>query len=474
MDKVNNKVPTNRGFARQTLPPATRRLVQLYSALLFNAHLKGFIEGEIYQGKTKFACVPGLNCYSCPGATGACPLGALQNALGSSGHRMGWYVLGIIILYGVILGRTVCGWLCPFGLIQELLHKIPTLKIKKSRFTRAFSYLKYVILAVLVVIMPLWYGLRHNIPMPGFCKYLCPAGTLEGAVGLLANPVNADMFNMLGPVFTCKFVIMLTIGLACVLCYRSFCRFICPLGALYGFFNRFNIIGVKVDESLCIRCGMCVQSCAMDVRCVGDRECIHCGECVTVCPHKAISFTLTGRGRDVRLKTSRRRTLGAVALAVLCFALLGYNIPEKKVPTGCEVGQRLADFSIKCLDGTEFHLADARGKVVFINLWATYCSPCVRELPHFDAFYRAHKNDIAVLAVHSSLTTDDPAEYIAAGNWKMPFAVDTQENLVWNIVNGSSAIPQTLVLNRRGEVVYNQVGSVTAEVLAALYEKAHQ
>ena len=74
--------------------PTTRRLVQVYSALLYNAHLKGFITGEIYRGKTKAVCVPGFNCYSCPGAVGACPLGSIQNALASAGHRAGWYVLG--------------------------------------------------------------------------------------------------------------------------------------------------------------------------------------------------------------------------------------------------------------------------------------------------------------------------------------------------------------------------------------------
>ena len=227
----------------------TRRLVQLYSALLHNAHIKGFIDGQIYQGKAKYACVPGLNCYSCPGATGACPLGAIQNALAATGHRAGWYVLGIILLFGVSLGRTICGWLCPLGLIQELLHKIPAPKIRKSAVTRALTWLKYGILAVFVIAVPLWYGLQYDLPLPAFCKYLCPAGTLEGAVGLLSNPVNASFYSMLGVLFTRKFVIMATIGLACVFCYRSFCRFLCPLGAIYGLFNRFNIIGVKVDES---------------------------------------------------------------------------------------------------------------------------------------------------------------------------------------------------------------------------------
>ena len=111
--------------------PTQRRLIQLYAALLYNAHLKGYISGNIYTGSTKSVCVPGFNCYSCPGAVGACPLGALQNAIASSGSRTPVYVLGILLLYGITLGRTICGFLCPVGLLQELLHKIPSFKVRE-------------------------------------------------------------------------------------------------------------------------------------------------------------------------------------------------------------------------------------------------------------------------------------------------------------------------------------------------------
>ena len=87
--------------------PGTRRLVQLYAALLYNANLRGFIDGHIYSGDLKAACVPGFNCYSCPGAIASCPLGSLQNALNAAGHTAPWYVLGILALFGVILGRTI-------------------------------------------------------------------------------------------------------------------------------------------------------------------------------------------------------------------------------------------------------------------------------------------------------------------------------------------------------------------------------
>lgn len=157
--------------------PTQRRLIQLYTALLYNAHVKGFIKGDIYTGSSKMLCVPGFNCYSCPGAVGACPLGALQNAVASSGSRAPTYVLGILLLYGLILGRTICGFLCPVGLMQELLHKIPTPKVPKGRLTRAFSWVKYVILVVFVIGIPLWYA-SQRYPLPAFCKYICPAGTL--------------------------------------------------------------------------------------------------------------------------------------------------------------------------------------------------------------------------------------------------------------------------------------------------------
>ena len=108
------------------LRPGKRRLIQLYSALLFNANLKGYISGDIFKGMTKSVCTPGLNCYSCPGASGACPMGALQNAMSASGKRTPYYVFGIILLYSILFGRMICGFFCPFGLVQELLHKIKT------------------------------------------------------------------------------------------------------------------------------------------------------------------------------------------------------------------------------------------------------------------------------------------------------------------------------------------------------------
>ena len=269
--------------------PMTRRLIQLYSALLYNAHLKGFAEGQIYTGPLKNVCVPGLNCYSCPGAVGACPLGSLQNAVAASADRPAFYVVGLLLLFGLLLGRVICGFLCPFGLLQELLHKIPTRKVKKSPLTRKLSWAKYGILLVFALAIPAWFALR-KLPLPGFCKFICPAGTLEGAVMLLLHPANDSLRAMTGGLFWWKFSLMLLILTACVFVFRAFCRFLCPLGALYSLLSRLALLGVKVDGERCVDCGACLRVCPMDIRAVGDRECVHCGTCIDVCPTKAISF----------------------------------------------------------------------------------------------------------------------------------------------------------------------------------------
>ena len=275
--------------------PSKRKIIQVYAALLFNANIKGFFNGQIYMGATKNVCVPGLNCYSCPGAVGSCPLGSLQNALAASKTRTPAYIFGTLILFGLLLGRTICGWLCPIGLGQELLYKIKTPKVKKNKVTHVFSYLKYVLLAVLVVIIPLM------LTIPGFCEYICPAGTFQGGLGLLLNSENWDKLGDLGPLFTWKFTLMVLIIVGSIFFFRFFCRFLCPLGALYGFFCRIAMLGVKLDKNKCTDCGLCVSACKMDIKKVGDHECIHCGACISVCPAKAISWKgskLLVRGND--------------------------------------------------------------------------------------------------------------------------------------------------------------------------------
>ena len=260
-----------------------RRYTQLIAAVLYNCNIKGYMTGSIYKGDIKGICAPGINCYSCPGAVTACPLGSLQTGLLSSKYKIPYFILGTIILMGLFLGRFICGFLCPFGLIQDILYKIPVPKIKKNKVTRALSYLKYIVLIIFVIIIPL------VKLVPGFCKYICPTGTLEA--GLPLTIANVSLRSLVGALFSWKVFVMVVILLLCSFCYRTFCRFICPLGAIYSFFAPVAVVGIKVDNDKCTHCDACTKLCLMDVKKVGDRECIHCGTCIKHCPEDAISFT---------------------------------------------------------------------------------------------------------------------------------------------------------------------------------------
>lgn len=264
-----------------------RTLIQALAALGQNAYIPGFFRGVIYQGKTKLLCVPGLNCYSCPGALGACPLGSLQAALGKRG-RFPAYVLGTLLLFGVVLGRLVCGFLCPFGLLQDLLARVPLPKVKLPRWLdRPLRYLKYVILILLVVLALL-------LKEPAFCKYLCPAGLLEA--GLPLTSLNPQYAELRGTLFYVKLAVLALIVLLALFVYRPFCKYLCPLGAFYGLFNGVGFYRMEVAESKCVRCGKCKAACPMDVDVVhqpNSPECIRCGRCRDACPHQAISVCRT-------------------------------------------------------------------------------------------------------------------------------------------------------------------------------------
>ncbi len=282
MDKNKNK------FSKQL--SRFRGWIQAAATLLTNIHLPNFFKGGIYQGKGKAVCVPGLNCYSCPGAAGACPIGSFQAVVGSSKFRFSYYITGFLILLGVLLGRFICGFLCPFGWLQELLHKIPGKKLSTKKL-KPLTYLKYAILLLAVVLLPAIVVNDLGMGDPFFCKYICPQGVLEGAIPLAA--VNEGIRSALGSLFNWKLAILIVVVILSILFYRPFCKWICPLGAFYALMNKVSLLGIKVDEHKCVSCGKCARVCKMDVdvtKTPNHTECIRCGKCITACPTDAIKF----------------------------------------------------------------------------------------------------------------------------------------------------------------------------------------
>ena len=267
-----------------------RGWIQAAATLLTNIHISNLFKGKIYQGNVKTMCVPGLNCYSCPAATGACPIGAFQAVVGSSKFKFTYYITGFFILLGVLLGRFICGFLCPFGWFQDLLHKIPGKKLSTAKL-KPLRYLKYVILVVFVILLPAFVTNSLGMGDPFFCKYICPQGVLEGAIPL--SLANSGIRAALGHLFTFKFTILALFIILSILFYRPFCKWICPLGAIYSLFNKVSFLKIQVDHEKCVGCQKCSRVCKMDVNVVdtpNHPECIRCGECMKACPTDAICY----------------------------------------------------------------------------------------------------------------------------------------------------------------------------------------
>ena len=267
-----------------------RGWIQAAATLLTNIHIPNLLKGKIYQGNVKTMCVPGLNCYSCPAATGACPIGAFQAVVGSSKFKFTYYITGFFILLGVLLGRFICGFLCPFGWFQDLLHKIPGKKLSTAKL-KPLRYLKYVILVVFVILLPAFVTNSLGMGDPFFCKYICPQGVLEGAIPL--SLANSGIRAALGHLFTFKFTILALFIILSILFYRPFCKWICPLGAIYSLFNKVSFLKIQVDHEKCVGCQKCSRVCKMDVNVVdtpNHPECIRCGECMKACPTDAICY----------------------------------------------------------------------------------------------------------------------------------------------------------------------------------------
>lgn len=261
--------------------------VQLFSTVVSNSYVKGFADGKIYNGSLKTVCSPGLNCYSCPGAVSSCPIGALQAVVGSAKYWYSLYVVGLLGVFGMLMGRWICGFVCPFGWLQELLYKIPSKKYGLPPWSKK---IKYALLLVFVLLMPALLTNIIGIGDPAYCKYICPVGTLEGGIPLMIK--NTVLGQAIGVLFYWKLSILLVVLIGSIISYRPFCKVLCPLGAIYAIFNKISFYRYKVDLDKCISCKQCLKVCKMDVamyQSPNHTECIRCGDCKTVCPTHAIT-----------------------------------------------------------------------------------------------------------------------------------------------------------------------------------------
>lgn len=222
-------------------------------------------------------CGPVFHCYSCPLAAFACPIGVLANF--SAIHVIPFVALGMLVAVGALVGSFICGWACPFGFLQDLIARIPTRKFQLPAWIGSF---RYAVLLGLVVAIPYFYGEEHPL---FFCR-LCPAGAVEAA---LPNTVNTMMTGdeVAWPSAT-KMSILAVFLVATLFTWRPWCTLFCPLGAIYGIFNRISFFFLRFHPHECNDCDRCRTLCryhgraerrGSDMRCI---RCLDCTECSAV------------------------------------------------------------------------------------------------------------------------------------------------------------------------------------------------
>jgi len=203
-------------------------------------------------------CSPVFHCYACPWATFACPIGVIAQF--GALHAFSFVAVGTIVVFGALFGGFMCGWVCPFGFLQDLIAKIPTPKLTVPM---RWGYLRYVVLVVLVLAGPYWRGEKPvnvaGVDVPLFICKVCPAGALEGAVPEVVKAA-VKRTDIPWP-STLKIVILVLFLVAMFFVRRPWCTLFCPLGAIYGLFNRVSFFLLRFHDAKCVDCKNCRSMC---------------------------------------------------------------------------------------------------------------------------------------------------------------------------------------------------------------------
>jgi ferredoxin-type protein NapH len=216
-------------------------------------------------------CAPVFHCHACPLATFACPVGVLAHF--SAFHMIPFVTIGLLIVFGALVGSLFCGWACPFGLLQDLTARIPTRKFELPRWAGHF---RFVVLGATVLAIPYLFGEEH----PLFICRVCPAGAIEAALPSMVKQAATGQ-PVLWP-SALKLTVTGIFLVAILFIHRPWCRVLCPLGVIFASLNRVSAFFLRLDGDACTDCGRCTKLCKYNIapeHSPNDLGCIRCLEC---------------------------------------------------------------------------------------------------------------------------------------------------------------------------------------------------
>jgi len=231
-----------------------------------------------------------------------------------------WLAVASFLAVGILIGKSLCGWVCPFGFIQDLVDFIKSKKMEISPKTHEdMKLIKYLILGATFFVSitfsaaKLLNAHRNYERAMGIFAYapftaVSPAETLFATLpkmvqgfsnAIIEKPALEVLAGILElpPLFWVQLFILIGVLVLAVYVPRGWCKYLCPHGAIMAVLNRFSFIGLGRDPVKCVKgeCRECVKVCPMRVRILeqpwekfGDPECIYCLKCVDACPDKAI------------------------------------------------------------------------------------------------------------------------------------------------------------------------------------------
>lgn len=234
-----------------------------------------------------------------------------------------WLAIASFIIVGILIGRSLCGWVCPFGFVQDLVGLIRRKQTDLSPRTHdTMIYMKYLVLVITLFIsitysasQVMGTGENYHKALGIFADapftILSPSETLFATLprmiqgfrfAIYEKPISDALlgFTNLPPLFWVQFTIIIGVLVFVAYVPRSWCRYFCPHGAIMAIMNRFSFIGLRREPFKCEKggCGLCVQACPTRVPILelpwekfSDPECIYCMKCVDACENKAIKLT---------------------------------------------------------------------------------------------------------------------------------------------------------------------------------------